>query len=146
MLRSFKPLLKRPQGCQGCQKNQKDLRITTTIRFCANSQPKLTRCRKTSKINKKIVKKWRFLVIFQIFLNFGLILVQKRTMVVILRFFRFFWQPCCRMLERLFWLYQCSRNTCNCYRFILRSTSLWCELHLWNFKFLCPKLVKVNNE
>ena len=80
---------------------------------------------------------------FSNFLPFLLNISKKWTMVVILRFFRFFWQPCCRMLERLFWLYQCSRNTCNCYRFILRSTSLWCELHLWNFKFLCLKLVRV---
>ena len=35
------PLLNRPQGCQGCQKNQKCLRITTMIRFAANFQPKL---------------------------------------------------------------------------------------------------------
>ena len=35
------PLLNRPQGCQGCQKNQKYLRITTMICFAANFQPKL---------------------------------------------------------------------------------------------------------
>ena len=35
------PLLNRPQGCQGCQKNRKDQRITTTIRFAANFLPNL---------------------------------------------------------------------------------------------------------
>ena len=43
------PLLNRPQGCQRYQKNQKDLRITTMIRFAANIKPKL----KTHKISSK---------------------------------------------------------------------------------------------
>ena len=29
-------VLNHPQGCQGCQKNWKDLTITTMIRFAAN--------------------------------------------------------------------------------------------------------------
>ena len=55
-LRLFKPLLNRPQGCQGRQKNRKDLRITTMIRFCISFQPKLKKFRKTFKINKKSSK------------------------------------------------------------------------------------------
>ena len=43
------PILNRPQGCQGYQKNQKDLRITTMIRFAANISPKL----KKHKISQK---------------------------------------------------------------------------------------------
>ena len=35
-LRSLKTLLNRPQESQGYQKNQKDLRITTMIRFAAS--------------------------------------------------------------------------------------------------------------
>ena len=46
------PLLNRPQGCQGCQKNQKVLRITTMICFAASFQPKLNECIKPFKINK----------------------------------------------------------------------------------------------
>ena len=44
------PLLNRPQGCQGYQKNRKDLRITTMICFAANIKPKL---KKTQNIIKK---------------------------------------------------------------------------------------------
>ena len=43
------PLLNRPQGCQGYQKNRKDLRITTMIHFAANIKPKL---KKTQNITK----------------------------------------------------------------------------------------------
>jgi hypothetical protein len=43
------PLLNRPQGRQGCQKNRKDLRITTMIRFAANFEPKLNELLKTLK-------------------------------------------------------------------------------------------------
>ena len=51
------PLLNRPQGCQGCQKNRKVLRITIMIRFVANFQPKL-------KKNQKITKKRHISTIF----------------------------------------------------------------------------------
>ena len=44
------PLLNRPQECQGCQKNQKDLRVHTLVGFCANFQLKL---HKIWKIPKK---------------------------------------------------------------------------------------------
>ena len=44
------PLLNRPQGCQGCQKNWKDLDITAMICFAANFQPNL---KKIWKITKK---------------------------------------------------------------------------------------------
>ena len=43
------PLLNRPQGCQGYQKNRKDLRNTTMFRFAANIKPKL---KKTQNITK----------------------------------------------------------------------------------------------
>ena len=43
------PLLNCPQGCQGCQKNQKDLRITTKICFVTNFQPNLKKLRKITK-------------------------------------------------------------------------------------------------
>ena len=45
------PLLNHPQGCQGCQKNRKELRITIMIRFDANFQPKL---KKKSKDHQKM--------------------------------------------------------------------------------------------
>ena len=51
------PILNRPQGCQGYQKNQKDLRITTMIRFAANISPKL----KKHKISQK---NWHISTIF----------------------------------------------------------------------------------
>jgi hypothetical protein len=44
-------LLNRPQGCQGYQRNCKDIRITTMIRFAANIKPEL---KKTPKYHKKI--------------------------------------------------------------------------------------------
>ena len=44
------PLLNRPQGCQGYQKNRKDLRITSMIRFAANIKLKL---KKQQNITKK---------------------------------------------------------------------------------------------
>ena len=87
------PLLNRPQGCQGCQKNRKDLRITTTIRFAANFQPKLNEWHKILQNQQKSWKYAGFLVIFQIFFKFGWKLAAKRIMVVNLRSFRFFWHP-----------------------------------------------------
>ena len=39
----FKPLLKRPQGCQGCLNDREDPRINPMVRFCANIQPKLNK-------------------------------------------------------------------------------------------------------
>ena len=44
---------KRPQGCQVCQKNWKDLRFLTLVCFCANIQLKLKKLQKSFKINKK---------------------------------------------------------------------------------------------
>ena len=44
------PLLNHPQGCQGCQKNWKDLRVHTLVGFFANFQLKL---HKIWKIPKK---------------------------------------------------------------------------------------------
>ena len=41
------PLLNHPQGCQGCQKNRKDLRFHTLMCFAANIQPKLKKLRNT---------------------------------------------------------------------------------------------------
>ena len=43
------PLLNRPQGCQGCQKNRKDLRSLTLVRFAANIQLKLHKIWKMTK-------------------------------------------------------------------------------------------------
>ena len=84
------PLLNRPQGCQGCQKNRKDLRITTMIRFAANFKPKL---KKITKITKKPAYFddfcWFWRCLCNSF-NFGWKLAAKRIMVVILRSFRFF--------------------------------------------------------
>ena len=87
------PLLNRPQGCQGCQKNWKDLRITTMIRFAANIQPKLNELHKNLQTQQKSSKYAGFLVIIQIFFKFGWKLAAKRILVVILRSFRFFWHP-----------------------------------------------------
>ena len=49
----FKPLLKRPQECQGCINDQEDPWINAMVCFCANIQPKLNKLQKTSKIVKK---------------------------------------------------------------------------------------------
>ena len=87
------PLLNRPQGCQGCQKNRKDLRITTMTRFAANIQLKLN---ELQKITKKPAYFDDFCWFWRCFcnsFNFGWILAAKRIMVVILRSFRFFWHP-----------------------------------------------------
>ena len=48
----FKPLLKYPQGYQGCQKNWKDLRLFTLVPFCTNIQPKVKKLQNIFKINK----------------------------------------------------------------------------------------------
>ena len=58
------PLLNRPQGCQGCQKNRKCLRITTMIRFAANFQPKLNELHKHLQNQQKSSKYAGFLVLF----------------------------------------------------------------------------------
>ena len=42
----FKSIWTRPQGCQGCQKNQKGTRINTLMCFCAYIQPKMNKLRK----------------------------------------------------------------------------------------------------
>ena len=61
------PLLNHPQGCQGYQKNRKDLRITTMIRFAANIKPKL---KKTTKYHQKNGIFRRFLLNLKVFLQF----------------------------------------------------------------------------
>ena len=61
------PLLNRPQGCQRCQKNQKDLSITTMIHFCASFQPKLNELHKKLQNQQKSSKYAGFGVIFQFF-------------------------------------------------------------------------------
>ena len=43
------PLLNRPQGCQGCQKNWKDLRFHIWVRFCANIHLKLRKNQNNTK-------------------------------------------------------------------------------------------------
>ena len=43
------PLLNCPQGCQGCQKNWKDLGFFTLVRFCTNIQLKLSKIPKNTK-------------------------------------------------------------------------------------------------
>ena len=58
------PLLNRPQGCQGYQNNQKDLRITTMIHCCASFQPKLNELHKNLQNQQKLSKYAGFLVIF----------------------------------------------------------------------------------
>ena len=58
------PLLNHPQGCQGCQKNRKDLRFHTQVRFCANIQPKLNELQKYLQIQQKSSKYAGFLVLF----------------------------------------------------------------------------------
>ena len=39
-LNHISPLLNLPQGCQRCQKNRKEFRYLTLVRFCANIQLK----------------------------------------------------------------------------------------------------------
>ena len=56
-----------PQGCQGCQKNRKDTRITTKIHFAASIQPKLNELYKSIQNQQKLLKYAGLLVIFQIF-------------------------------------------------------------------------------
>ena len=87
------PLLNCPQGCQGCQKNRKDLRITTMIRFCTSFQPKLNELHKNLQNQQKLSKYAGSFFFFLIFFNFGWKLALKRIMVVILRSFGFFWHP-----------------------------------------------------
>jgi hypothetical protein len=87
------PLLNRPQGCKGCQKNQKDLRFLTWVRFCANIQLKLHKIRNNTKkpaYFDGFCWFWRFLCKS---FHFGWILAQKRTQMWNLRSFRFFWHP-----------------------------------------------------
>ena len=73
------PLLNRPQGCQGCQKNRKDLRYLTKVRFCANIELKLLKIRNNTKkpaYFDDFYWIWRYLCNS---FNFGWILAQKRT-------------------------------------------------------------------
>ena len=72
------PLLNRPQGCQGCQKNRKDLRFLTYMRFCANIQLKLHKIWNNTKkpaYFDDFCWFWRFLCKSS---NFGWKLAQKR--------------------------------------------------------------------
>ena len=62
------PLLNHSQGCQGCQKNQKDLRITTRIRFAANFQPNLKKIQKITNFRRLLLS----LKIFMQFIQFWL--------------------------------------------------------------------------
>ena len=64
------PLLNRPQGCQGCQKHRKYLRITTMIRFAANFQPKLNELQKIPSNLTKIVEICWFFGVILIFMQF----------------------------------------------------------------------------
>jgi hypothetical protein len=66
------PLLNCPQGYQGCQKNQKDLRITTMIRFCASFQPKLNELHKNLQNQQKSSKYASFFGDFSNFLHLWL--------------------------------------------------------------------------
>ena len=87
------PLLNRPQGCQGCQKNRKDLRITTRIRFATNFQPNL---KKIWKITKKPAYFHDFCWFWRILchsFNFSWKLTAKWIVGVIFRPFWFFWHP-----------------------------------------------------
>ena len=112
------PLLKNPQGCQECQKNRKDLRFHTWVRFCTNiqyckpflvmcgkilhredpvlatvrdcSEPKLKDLHKNIQNQQKPSKYAGFLVLFWILCNFNRILPQKHTQVRNLQSFWFF--------------------------------------------------------
>ena len=88
---SLKPLLKYPQGYQGCQKNWKNLRLFTLVPFCTNIQPKVKKLQNIFKINKNH-QIW-FFGIFQILCNFSWKLAQKPTKVWTLSSFQFFWYP-----------------------------------------------------
>ena len=111
------PLLNRPQGCQGCQKNQKDSRITTMIHFAANFQPNFKKI-------WKIIKKppyfydfcWFWRPLCNLF-NFGWKLAAKWIVVLILRSFRFFkhpWHPWGRLSSGDIWfeLEKSSKSQC----------------------------------
>jgi hypothetical protein len=79
------PLLNRPQRCQGYQKNRKDLRITTMIRFVANIKPK---SKKTQNITKNPIFKDHFFVFkefFQKIFSFCMAYIQERLMMVRVR-------------------------------------------------------------
>ena len=87
------PLLNRPQGCQWCQKNWKDLRYLTKVRFCANIELKLHKIWNNTKkpaYFDDFCWFWRCLCNS---FNFGWKLAAKRIMVVILRSSWFFWYP-----------------------------------------------------
>jgi hypothetical protein len=50
------PLLNRPQGCQGFQKNLKDLKLTTMICFTASFLPKMNELHKNLQNQQKLSK------------------------------------------------------------------------------------------
>ena len=61
------PLLKRPQGCQGCQNDREDPRINPMVRFCASFQPKMNEIRKITKKQYFFHDFCRFLSFFVIY-------------------------------------------------------------------------------
>ena len=86
------PRLNRPQGCQGCQKNRKDLRITTMISVLLDFSQTWRKIKKSPKnaYFDNFCCFWGFLC--NLF-NFGRKLAAKRIMVEILSSFWFFYTP-----------------------------------------------------
>ena len=71
-LRQFKPLLNHPQGCQGCKKNLKELRITTMNRFLCQFSAKIEENSKKPPKSTKNIEKLIFFSGFSIFLQIWL--------------------------------------------------------------------------
>jgi hypothetical protein len=61
--------------------------------FCARIEPELSKFQKTVKIDKKIVKKTVFFIVFQFFSILGSILAEKTTKCKYLSIVPFFCHP-----------------------------------------------------
>ena len=88
----FTPLLTRPQGSQGCKKNQIFFLQIQLLSFCAKIAPERHKLWKSSKL-KKNVKTPCFLTLFQIFFNYRTIIAHQTSNGMFIGSWRIFWHP-----------------------------------------------------
>ena len=87
----FQALLIHPQGWQGCQNDQKSLRISTKVVWWSTIQPNLNYCCFLTKLAKFWCKNGQFFALCWSFFNFGWMVDHQTNLIEILRFFWSFW-------------------------------------------------------
>ena len=89
----FQALLIHPQGWQGCQNDQKSIRISTKVVWWSTIQPNLNYGCFLTKLANFWCKSGQFLTLFWSFFNFGWMVDHQTTLVEIMRLFWSFWHP-----------------------------------------------------